>query len=114
MEKFKKPKVFYGGQIKKAYGGDKCVVVNGVDKQTGRIGGSFYHDFGSKEFRHVTGVYVAQNEVVRVYMGVNDEIALEIVKRTNGTTPEEADLKGLDRMIVLSWFLNENNFLKEK
>lgn len=69
---------------------------------------TFTYPVTSEEFKHLTGVRAVQHPPERTYIGISPDAGREISGRLAGQNPEGFDLRSIDKLVVVSYFLDRN------
>ena len=100
--------VYLGGEIEEHCRGPLAIVINRekVDDVLAEQYSCFVYPIVSEEFIHLTGMYTARAQLVRVYAGVSQEAGDYVASLTNGTQRTSLDLDSIDRHVVEPHFLD--------
>jgi hypothetical protein len=96
---------YFGGQILKECRGDLVAII-AKTKENKR--GTFLYSYGSEEYLYLTGIGSVNNEVERVYIGINSEIGKSICSIVGGVE----DLEEIDKFLVIPYFLRKKEIKK--
>ena len=102
-------KVFFGGQIMKGCRGDLSLVITEsiLGNKATKEYASFLYPTNSEDFIHLTGIRSVDNELFRVYIGLNKHFSEEIMRRASDKPKEKVDLDSLDKLVVQDLFLKK-------